>query len=271
MKFRTIVEIEKTDICIKPCERILFVGSCFANNIGKRFEQEKFITTINPYGTMYNPASVLHTIQKNDKIFDMAVMTFGTNHVYIEKSTGKIVDNCKKRPQQLFIEKLLTIDESYLYMKEAIDNLIAINKDIKIILTLSPIRYAKYGFHNSQVSKATLLLAIDRIIKKYPLNTYYFPAYEIINDELRDYRFYQADMLHPNDQAIEYIWERLVDTMFSDEAKIFLEKWKPIKKALAHKPFDRESQEYKDFMIKTLYSVKELSKQYKGLNINDLL
>lgn len=102
MEFRTIVNIPRPTFELEPCERILFVGSCFANNIGKRFEEEKFRAMVNPFGVMYNPVSVLHTVKKvANHTFDTAVFTLGTNHVYVERATGEIVDNCQKRPQRV--------------------------------------------------------------------------------------------------------------------------------------------------------------------------
>ena len=282
MLFRTTVEIEKPQWQIAPAARMLFVGSCFADRIGQRFAEEHFSVTVNPYGVMYNPASVLHTVERlkkeesGIKDYDVAVLTLGTNHVYIEKATGEIVDNCQKRPQSLFDEQELTVAECADYLLQTITLLHEWNPAIKIILTVSPIRYQKYGFHRSQLSKATLLLAIEELVKEStsadksnhnsPLSTlhsslerdsslftlhsslYYFPSYEIVNDELRDYRFYNPDMLHPTDQTVEYIWQRLVETCFSDAARLYLEEWRPLKQALAHRPFHPESPEYQQFL-----------------------
>ena len=199
MEFRTVVDIPSPDFRIGPCESLLFVGSCFADAIGQRFLEEKFRAIVNPYGVMYNPASILHTVQRlvadsaDLKSVKTAFLTLGTNHVYRLKDTGEIVDN----------------------------------------------RYRKYGYHGSQLSKATLLLAVERLKETY------FPAYEIVNDELRDYRFYNEDMLHPSDQAVSYIWERLSEAYLSDEAKQFLKEWAPLKAVLNHKPFNPESEEYR--------------------------
>lgn len=237
MEFRTIVDIEKPDFEIGPCEEMLFVGSCFATEIGKRFQEEKFRTMVNPFGVMYNPASILHTIEKlfTDQYprFTTVFLTLGTNHAYRLKETGEIVDNCQKRPAALFDEEELTVDQCADYLQQAINILREKDPDVHIVLTVSPIRYRKYGYHGSQLSKATLLLAIDKLS-----TVNYFPAYEILNDELRDYRFFQDDMLHPSSQAVEYIWQRFSEAYLSDEAKTFLKEWAPLKAALAHKPFD---------------------------------
>ena len=116
------------------------------------------------------------------------------------------MDNCRKRPQRLFTERELTVDECAEYLCRAIGKLRSVNPDVRVVLTVSPIRYAKYGFHGSQLSKAVLLLAADKVVRGHDM-VEYFPAYEIVNDELRDYRFYREDMLHPSDQAVEYIWQ----------------------------------------------------------------
>ena len=184
-------------------------------------------------------------------------LTLGTNHVYRLKETGEIVDNCEKRPASLFQEEELTVDECADYLQKVVTILREKNPDVNIVLTVSPIRYRKYGYHGSQLSKATLLLATRQVT-----GTSYFPAYEIVNDELRDYRFYATDMLHPSQQTVDYIWERLVDVYFSHEAKVFLEEWRPLKQALGHKPFDPDSEAYKALMDKTMLKLEELREKY---------
>lgn len=280
MQFRTIVDIPAPKWKINPCERMLFVGSCFADNMGRRFRDEKFRGIANPYGVMYNPASILHTIERlaeeNSLPFTTAeagtaIFTLGTNHVYILKETGKIVDNCQKMPQNLFEERELTIAECADYIRRAISVIHSRFPEVNIMLTVSPIRYRKYGYHSSQLSKATLLLAIDDVIKTHDTNgcgnVAYFPSYEIVNDELRDYRFYEEDMLHPSAQAVDYIFERLGETYFSDETIEFLKAWKPIREAFTHKPFNPESTEYKSFRAKTEEKAKELQRRYPALEL----
>ncbi|WP_297225424.1 GSCFA domain-containing protein [uncultured Prevotella sp.] len=269
MEFRTPVNITLAPFAIEPRERMLFVGSCFADNIGRRFVEDKFRATVNPYGVMYNPASIMHTVKRwtgelvaADEAPQTAVFTLGTNHVYILNETGEIVDNCRKRPQRLFTERELSVDECADYLRDAVTMLRQINPSVRIIITVSPIRYAKYGFHGSQLSKATLLLAADKLTKEMD-NVVYFPAYEIVNDELRDYRFYREDMLHPTDQAVEYIWQRFGETFFSKQTRKFLEEWHPIKAALAHRPFNPEAEEYKKFLEKAKEGEMELMERYK--------
>ena len=274
MELQTKVDIARAPFEIGPCEEVLLVGSCFADGIGRRFREEGFPVTVNPYGTMYNPASVLHTIERFEGKPRTVFITLGTNHVYIEKETGRIVDNCEKRPQSLFQEERLTVAECADYLRQAVDVLRQRNPEVHVVFTVSPIRYRKYGYHESQLSKATLLLAVENVciglngqaraeVPDCPCQSVaYFPAYEIVMDELRDYRFYAPDMLHPSQQAVDYIWERLVDYCFSADAKAYLEEWRPLKQALAHKPFHPEAPEYQALMDKTMLKVAELRKKY---------
>lgn len=282
MEFRTIVDIPESRWKIEPMERMLFVGSCFADNIGKRFADEHFRTVVNPYGVMYNPASILHTVKRlmDDDAMPFqedeqgtTVFTLGTDHVYILKETGEIVDNCRKRPQRLFEERELTIDECADYLRQAIECILSRYPKVRFILTVSPIRYRKYGYHGSQLSKATLLLAIDKLISspnnQQPTPITYFPSYEIINDELRDYRFYKPDMLHPSDQAVDYIFERLADTYFSDATRAFLKEWKPIREALNHRPLHPESEEYQRFKQQTEERLRAFEQRFADVSLKN--
>ena len=273
MELQTKVNIVKSLFKISPTDKLLFVGSCFAENIGRRFVENQFDAVVNPYGTMYNPASVGHTVERALDEFeeslvtsssplgermpegqvrgcDVVVITLGTNHIYILKDTDEIVDNCMKRPQKLFREEKLSVDECADYLSRAVAILKERNPEVKVIFTVSPIRYAKYGFHGSQLSKATLLLAVDKLVSASSGELCYFPAYEIMNDELRDYRFYQPDMLHPSEQAVDYIYELFAETYFSADAKQMVREWQPIKAALAHRPFNPDSEEHKAFLAK---------------------
>ena len=289
MDFRTIVTIPRSRWQYEPCEKVLFVGSCFAEHIGRRFMQEKFRTLINPFGVMYNPISVGHTIEwlssaqaaddpsllafslsgHNTDPVGKVVITLGTNHVYILKETGEVVDNCQKRPASLFEEKKLSVEECADALSAIIGQLTDSNQQIRILLTVSPIRYAKYGYHESNLSKATLLLACQQVAEQDPDHVTYFPAYEIMNDELRDYRFYAADMLHPSEQAVEYIWERLSEQFFSAATQQFLQEWRPIRQALNHRPFNPDSDDYLAFLQKTRQRVEQLSQKYPAFSLSE--
>lgn len=266
MEFRTKVSVGRAPFSIRPCCRMLFVGSCFADSMGRRFTDDRFRAVVNPFGVMYNPASVLHTVERYEgEPPEVAVLTLGTNHVYILKETGAIVDNCRKRPQRLFREELLTVDVCLGYLSRAVETLLSRNSDVRVVVTVSPIRYAKYGFHGSALSKAVLLIAADRLASMYPDVVEYFPAYEIVNDELRDYRFYAEDMLHPSQQAVAYIWERFAEAFFSEDTWRFLEEWRPIKEALAHRPFRPDSDEYKEFIAATMRKAELLARKYPDM------
>lgn len=269
MQFRTQVKIPPYPFSIPPCAKMLFVGSCFAQSMGERFLAEKFRATVNPYGVMYNPASILHTVSRCESSADFAVLTLGTNHVYRLKETDEIVDNCQKRPQSLFREEVLSIDECVGFLSQAVDSLVKRNPDIKVIITVSPIRYAKYGFHESQLSKAVLLLSANEMEKRYAGKVFYFPAYEIVNDELRDYRFYASDMLHPSEQAVEYVWECFSASLFGADTLQFLKEWQPIREAINHRPFNPDSDAYKEFVNNTLVKVRALKQKYTDLELED--
>ena len=273
MQLQIPVDLPRADFEIEPCSRMLFVGSCFADNMGRLFADDCFRVTVNPYGVMYNPISVGHTIARladelpSDDRVDTVVITLGTNHIYILRTTGEVVDNCQKRPQRLFEEREMTVDEAI----ESLDNTIALIAhrwpEAHVILTVSPIRYRKYGLHGSQLSKSVLLLATAEIERRHA-KVSYFPSYEIMNDELRDYRFYAEDMIHPSAQAVAYIHECMGRVYFGRAMTRFLAEWLPVKAALGHRPFAPESAEHQDFMNKTMARVDALSKKYNNFALN---
>ena len=238
---------------------------------------------------MYNPASILHSVQElldssheiegvesyEDRIPQVAIFTLGTNHVYILKETREIVDNCKKRPQHLFVERALSVSECYQYLDEAVSLLRSANPEIKIILTVSPIRYRKYGYHGSQLSKATLQLAADQLVQHYVSeendnSVCYFPAYEIVNDELRDYRFYKEDMVHPTDQAVRYIWDKFVDFAINPSEKPALQAASELKQMLHHKPLFPDSDAYRKFEQQRDHKFSELSQRFPKIVLENL-
>lgn len=269
MQFRTIVDIPAPPFLLDPRTELLCVGSCFADKIGQRFREEHFSVVSNPFGVMYNPVSVYHTVARWTSPVDVTIFTLGTNHVYVERSTGEIVDNCMKRPQRLFEEKQLLIDDCVAYLEKAIDHLRQLNPQVKVILTVSPIRYRKYGYRESQLSKAVLLIAASRVEQRHPEAVCYFPAYEIVNDELRDYRFYEPDMLHPSQQTVDYIWERFSEVYLSETAKHFLQDWKPLKEGFAHRPFHPESEQYQQFVTQLKQRYRSFTEKWQVKNVFD--
>ncbi len=171
-------------------------------------------------------------------------LTFGTAYVYERLETQEIVANCHKMPSHYFEKRLLNVSE-IIHSFEKIYALLPPN--LQLVLTLSPVRHLKDTLPLNSLSKAVLRLAIYEICSKFK-NVHYFPAYELLLDDLRDYRFYASDLLHPNEQAIDYIFEKFATSFFSPALKEFQKKWLPIKKALAHKPFWAESEKHQAFL-----------------------
>ena len=311
MEFYTCISIPKVPFTFSYKEQTVLLGSCFAENIGKKLMENKFNIDLNPFGTLYNPASIAKAIRRllrpeqftqedlfqheglyhsfshhsrfsssseteclagiNGRLFDSAnmirkahrmILTFGTAWVYRLKSTGVVVANCHKMPEKMFDRKLLTTEEIVAEWKDLLLSLWEQNPDLKILFTVSPIRHWKDGAHGNQLSKATLLLAIDSLQKTFPEQIVYFPAYEIMMDELRDYRFYADDMLDPSAVAIEYIWQKFTDNMLSSDTQSILKEWKRIPKAINHKPFQPESETYKQFISQTLLKMERLNEKF---------
>lgn len=271
MEFRTPVDLPLQKLALTPRNRVLLLGSCFSDEIGRRLaaEMDEGCVLINPFGTLYNPTSILQALRAlqtnrlpENHIFkgrdgrwrswafggkwaadtqaeceaktkqalqqavafwqqtDTVFITFGTNHVYHLKADGRSVANCHKELSSAFEERLLSIEdvvEAWQTFFRALPG----ETPRRFVFTLSPYRYIKYGLHADKLSKATLLLAIDRLCSSAndaapaAASCFYFPAYEIVNDELRDYRFYAPDMQHPSEQTADYIWERLKDWSFA--------------------------------------------------------
>ena len=315
MNLTTPVEIPSGFIPIHHAQRLLIMGSCFAENIGTLLAENKFQVDINPFGILYNPLSIsmalreiirkrlyeesdlfsyreywhspmhhgsfsaatpeevvrnirvrLEQAHKELKQLDWLMLTFGTAYVYEQKKTGKVVANCHKLPEKDFVRRRLETDEiteDYILL---LDELISLNPKIKILFTVSPIRHVRDGMHANQLSKSVLLLAIDRLMQRYPQATFYFPSYEIILDELRDYRFYADDMVHPSSLAVNYLWERFSETFFCPETQALIKECATIRKAIAHKPFHPESEEYKRFLGQIVLKIERLNEKYPYLD-----
>lgn len=199
------------------------------------------------------------------------VLTFGTARVYELKLSGKVVSNCHKIPAEQFKHYLLEDDEIVEQYKILIKKLLSFNPNLKFIFTVSPIRHWKDGAFENQLSKATLLLAIHKLQKEfYPLiRLNYFPSYEIILDDLRDYRFFEEDMLHPNKTAIKYVWEKFSDTLMDTETKRITAEIEKIERAKNHRPFNTESESHQLFLKNTANKVVELHKKYPFLELKE--
>lgn len=194
------------------------------------------------------------------------LLTFGTSWVYEQKQTGRIVGNCHKQPEREFVRRRLSVDEIVADYTSLLSGLWALNAGLNVILTVSPIRHVRDGMHANQLSKATLLLAADRLQAAFPDRVFYFPAYELVLDELRDYRFYAEDMVHPSDVAIQYVWERFASLCFPEETLQIIEESENIRRALAHKPFRPDSEEHKRFLGQIVLKIDRLNGKYPYLD-----
>ncbi len=190
------------------------------------------------------------------------IVTFGTARVYRLMQTNRVVANCHKIPAKEFGHQIMTVDEIVGSWSILIERLIEKNVNLKIIFTVSPIRHWKDGPEGNQLSKATLIVAVHKLIAKYPNNAFYFPSYEIMMDDLRDYRFYDDDMLHPSPKAIEYIWSKF-EGAFLDKASVdLLAKIHKIKQAVGHRPFNPNTSEHQKFLNQTVASINEIVKEH---------
>lgn len=317
MNFRTEVKIKDFEEKIDYSKKIMFIGSCFTDNIGAKFADNFFNVDINPFGDIYNPQSVLNSLEmltnrrflSDENLFfdngiwqsyshhsdfssiqkdtvlakinnrielssdflnnaDYLFITFGSSWVYELKETGNIVANCHKQPALKFNHNLLSVSEIAVKYIRYLSILKSVNPKIKVFFTVSPVRHWKDGANGNQISKSKLLLSIDEIIEKTDF-AYYFPSYEIVLDELRDYRFFADDMLHISEVAIDYIWEKIVASLFSDKTKNELQSSIKIKKAIQHKVSNIKSKEYHLFLEKTLKQIEKLKRQNKNIKLEE--
>lgn len=196
---------------------------------------------------------------------DWLLFTWGTARVYEWCEDGNIVGNCHKLPERLFTRRLLEVEEIVSVYTTMLGELKRMNPHLKILFTVSPIRHVRDGMHGNQVSKATLLLAADCLCRRLSY-CHYFPSYEIMMDELRDYRFYADDMFHPTPLAVNYIWECFSDTAFSADTRIVMKQWDEIRRGLAHRPFDATSEAYRSFLSQILLKIERLKEKLPYLD-----
>jgi len=192
---------------------------------------------------------------------DFLFVTWGTTHVYVHRQSGEVVANCHRQPAADFEERALTADEIHEAWSKLLGGLHAAHPELTVVFTVSPYRYAKYGMHGNQLSKAALLLAVDRLCREHAY-CHYFPAYEIVVDELRDYRFYDRDMLHPSPQAVDYVWERFRRWAFGAEAERYWCEWQSLQRDLGHRPLHPESDEARRFRERTLRRRDEFERKW---------
>jgi hypothetical protein len=297
----------------------MYMGSCFTENIGNRMAELKFPVDINPFGILYNPASVSNGLQflvekriftRNDLIYhnglwhsfyhhgrfsshdaDNALntinsrieyssnfirnagilfITFGTSWVYEYKPSGVKVTNCHKLPDKEFRRFRLSVQEIVDLYHRVLPQIWNVNPHLHIIFTVSPIRHWKDGAIENQRSKSALLLAVEQIINSFGEGLCsYFPAYEIVMDELRDYRFYEEDMLHLSSSAVNHIWKIFKKALMDPESINVAEKVQKLVSAMNHIPTNMVTDSYLNFLNQTIQLAQQLQENYQYLNLTN--
>jgi hypothetical protein len=309
MRLSTPVSIPQADFFIEHQSPLLFVGSCFVENIGTKLIDNKFDVQLNPNGILFNPISIVNSLtrilkpqtytkgdlkQHNNKWFSFEhhssfssfdkteclnrinnslteasehlkktktiFITVGSAWIYEFEGVG-IVANCHKVPNKEFTKRLLTVKE----IVTAFEAIKASLTEYRIVFTVSPVRHSKDGLHENNLSKSTLLLAINSLVEQHE-NYSYFPAYEIVIDELRDYRFYKNDLVHPTDLAVDYVWEKFSSSYFSPATKKLNSEIQKIKTAAYHKPFNFKSEAHQEFITKQSQLMETFAKQHAFLD-----
>ncbi len=311
MNFRTHIPIPKSLNPIDYNSKIVSLGSCFAENMGAKFQYFKFQSETNPFGIIFNPVSIERLIRRvvaqelftekdiffhNERwhCFEVhsdvsesskeqllenlnkilkstiqqltdsthVIITYGTSWVYRNNESQEIVANCHKVPQKQFLKELLSVETINNSIKNTLDLIKQINPNCNVVFTISPVRHIKDGFVENQLSKSHLFTALYKTIKRQPSTINYFPSYEIMMDELRDYRFYAEDMLHPSQIAIDYIWERFKETSISETVYTTMDAVETIQKSLQHRPFNPNSESHQKFVANLKEKITKLVAQY---------
>lgn len=315
---RTQVFCEPSSFKIRHSDQLLFIGSCFSENISSKLSQSKFIVQTNPFGIIYNPSSIkntlFHIIEKkwyderdlhvdhqennlfhswdhhsqfsgygltevlsniNNKISltneyfqkcHTLFITLGTTHVHYLKSnnlsTKRIVANCHKQPPSLFEKRRLSLTECVQYLSEVVEMCQEFNSNIKIVFTVSPVRHTREGMTMNSLSKSALICAVHEIVQKYPKCTQYFPAYELVMDDLRDYRWFADDLIHPSSMAQEYVYQHFCSTYFTPETLAVCEEIEQLNRDLRHRPFLDKSPMYVKHLHRCLQAIKNIQTKY---------
>jgi hypothetical protein len=314
--------ILQTEIKIQPRERaiaygdgLLFLGSCFADEVGNLCRGLGFNAMVNPFGVLYNPASIAQSVERLDSGKSFAIeevirvgegqyctfshntafwnnsettlleqvnqnlgeahahflkskwviVSLGTSWVFRNKKDGSVVSNCHKLSANQFERQFLSMEQSFRYLSEIVQQ----QPEKQFIFTVSPLRYLKDGLHENQLSKAALLLAVDQVCKQFT-NAHYFPAYEILLDELRDYRFYKEDMVHPTEQAVRYIWEHFVDFAIDPKEKPAMKAAAELRQMLHHRPLFPESEAFQKFEAQKEKKISELKRGFPRVCLDNL-
>lgn len=311
MQFTTKIPVQKSSFPIDYDSKIMLLGSCFAENMGEKFNYFKFQATTNPFGIIFNAVSLeklicravenrkftendiffhnelwhcfeVHSelsnpdkdafleslndlINSTNKLLNESthiIITLGTSWVYRNIETNEIVANCHKVPQKQFTKELLSINQTEESLQNIVGLIHSVNTNCNFVFTISPVRHIKDGFTENTLSKAHLIAAIHKTITHHPSPITYFPAFEIMMDELRDYRFYAEDMLHPNQTAIDYIWMQFFENYISESVFGLMNEIGSIQKGLQHRPFNPNTESHQKFLNQLDLKIKAIKNQY---------
>ena len=317
LKLCTAVEKPVSMPALHYGEDMLMLGSCFADQMGKRLMNMKFACDVNPYGTLYNPCSISRALREiieekeylaqdlyfyngcwhsamhhgdfsrvqqaetlrliNERIskahqhlssLKHLFITFGTAWVY--EADNCVVSNCHKRQESDFVRRRLSVEEIVDDYGKLMDQLLVDYPDMDVTFSVSPIRHIRDGLHENQLSKATLLIAIDTLRENlHSERIHYFPAYELMMDELRDYRFYAADMAHPSEVAEQLIWERFVEYTMNAATKEQMKEVENVERMLCHRPLHEDTEAYKQFLKQLIQKIDQLTDKYPQLDFKE--
>ena len=294
--------------------RLLLIGSCFAQHIADKLDHYKFQHLANPFGTLFHPKAIEKLVNRaldnqeysDDEIFYLnegwhcfdthsalsdpdkmkliynlnqaltltnkqidesthIIITLGTAWVYREVKGGQIVANCHKVPQTEFTKELLSVEEIVDSLSSIIKLIRRVNNKAAVIFTVSPVRHLKDGEIENTLSKAHLIAGIHQLSEE---GLFYFPSYEIMMDELRDYRYYDRDLVHPNELAIEYIWERFKQSWIDESSYEVMKKVEQLQKDLQHRPFNPASEQYIKFQERTAEKIKNLKEEFPFMSFD---
>lgn len=236
----------------------------FLNERWHCFDVHSDLSNSNQENLIKNLNVIIQLFKQKLQEATVVIITYGTSWIYRNIESNQVVANCHKLPSKHFSKELLQIET----IQNAIENTVIliqkINPKVHFIFTVSPVRHIKDGFVENQVSKANLISALFSSRLQLQ-NISYFPSYEIVMDELRDYRFYNQDMLHPNQVAVDYIWERYYETYFSEEAVKIMKEVDSIQKSLNHKAFDENSESHQNFLKKLEIKIESLQKVHSNI------
>ena len=320
MNLRTELVLPRAATQMRLGSRVVTVGSCFANVLGEQLTANKVQTSVNPFGTVFNPLSIFknlgmalgndsptevffvkqadlwlhhdfhssfwatHKDALNERIVaslrhtrgwllnaDFVVVTLGTAWAYRHKESQRIASNCHKVPSRAFDKQLLGVAQIEVAFADFYQKIRLVNPNVKVILTVSPVRHTRDTLPLNAVSKAILRLACHQITEAHQAVSY-FPSYELMLDDLRDYRFYKPDLIHPNEVAEKFIFERFGEVYFEQPLQDFVADWAKIRAAMAHRPTLETSESYRVFLknlllsLEKIQSATDLSQEFEWVN-----